>query len=76
MKGLNAHTLLGRADSLDLVVHVALARLDRKPMKRSNLKSGCQCFADCIARSVAHTGLNLVGLAVDMLLAGLGPHIQ
>lgn len=76
MRGLDAHILLGRVHSLDLVVHVALARLDRKPMKRSNWTSGCQCFADCIARSVARTGLNLVGLLVDMLLAGLGLHIR
>lgn len=30
VKGLDAHTLLERVDSLDLVVHVTPARLDRK----------------------------------------------
>lgn len=76
VKGLNAHTLLGRADSLDLAVRVTPARLDCKSMERSSLDSGRQCFADYIARLMPHIGLNLAGLVVDMLLAGLGLSIQ
>lgn len=41
MKGLDAHTLLGLADSLDLAVRGTPARLDRKPIDWNSFGSGC-----------------------------------